>query len=227
MTTLASVAELPKHYATSQFLQIYALRSKEIRLRGLQLDPAYFASTFEKESQFPLETWISRLTNPLARTFIAMRERSQDGKTEVKDSLLDQEWLGTLVLLGPKPTKTGPVSASISPWQLFTPTAMVSEVAPPPSSSALAYHLVGVWVAPEVRGSGIGGMMIQAACEAARDEAVKLCATTAVLTVMVEQWNTSGKRLYEKAGFSFVCEEHYQGSTGKRSTALVLQLALV
>jgi hypothetical protein len=47
---------------------------KHLRLAGLKQDPKAFSATYETESEFPYEKWLSRIQNPQARTLIALDE---------------------------------------------------------------------------------------------------------------------------------------------------------
>jgi len=58
-----------------------------------------------------------------------------------------------------------------------------------------AVHLVGMWVAPELRGAGIGGRLVEAIVDWARATgARRVC-------LCVESGNTEARRLYETCGF--------------------------
>src|SRR5436309_2407880 len=82
---------------------------KEFRLRSLLSAPQSFTATYANESQFKDETWQGRLSNPLARTFVAKSAAlsTVDGQTK---------WIGMVTLLGPKPLDTTHISAEVSPW---------------------------------------------------------------------------------------------------------------
>lgn len=226
MAASVAVAVLPRRYSGSGLAKKYALRSKAIRLRALKADPAYFASTFETESRFSMETWIGRVTNPMARTFIAMRKPCSETSKEITERDLDEEWLGTVVLLGPKLVTRGAINAATPPWQLFTPTPGPSPEASPKEDSILVYQINAVWVAPEARGSGVGALMVQAALEAARTEVAEGARKTASVFVLVEKDNVAGMRLYQKSGFAFVAEQNYTSPDGRTGTGVMLQLEL-
>src|SRR5947208_2368109 len=101
---------------------------KEFRLRSLHLAPESFTSTYAIESQFKEETWQGRMSNPLARTFIAKSSALSivDGQTE---------WIGMVTLLGPKPLDTTHNSAEVSPW-----TAMTSAASGVPAGPGEFWH---------------------------------------------------------------------------------------
>src|SRR6266480_4426815 len=82
---------------------------KILRLRSLQEDPEAFSSTYAEEVKFSNEVWEKRMTNPLAVHLIAVErcsETESDKPAEDMSALLSGNWLGVLVLIGPKETGT-------------------------------------------------------------------------------------------------------------------------
>lgn len=104
-------ADLP-----SEILPALIERYKTTRLTALQLDPSAFGSNYAREIQFTYETWLSRATNPLAKTFVSVGTSGPETSAEnVCGSsndpsiapLLHEEWVGTITLFGPKVLSTG------------------------------------------------------------------------------------------------------------------------
>src|SRR5262245_54592169 len=98
-TTMPSIIFVPQLFSNEGALHVAARRYSEARLRALQIDPNAFASSYEQEKHYPIETWIGRLENKQAKTFIIVGKSSPEGDLE---GMLDQPWLGSIVLLGPK-----------------------------------------------------------------------------------------------------------------------------
>lgn len=228
MAVPLTVIEIPRDFSTPDLLHKSAARLRNIRLKSLQLDPAAFASTYENESQFPQDVWTGRLTNPLARTFVGLHEvQSNNGEHANEEHHIDQEWLGTIVLLGPRPIASTSITASASPWKAFSSRKEQSKPLDEFSAGAsVAYHIVGVYVAPEARGRRLGSKLVQAVVAAAEVDGREKLAGSVNVTVMVDDKNPVALRPYENAGFKVVGEDFYEGSGGERDTALVMEQRL-
>jgi hypothetical protein len=64
------VVQLPRLYRDDDELLQYAMKMKEIRLKGLANDPGSFASSLALEIDKPTEFWTGRLKHPEARHFV-------------------------------------------------------------------------------------------------------------------------------------------------------------
>lgn len=189
-------------------LQALVDRFKSNRLEALQLDPDAFGSTYESESQFTYETWLSRITNPLSKTFVAL-EHQESSITSAEDSddsrlrrLLENEWIGTVTVLGPKSLSGRESSLSSTPWNLFT---RENSSEPPDltsiKNSTAVYLIVGMFVSPSRRREGHGRRLVEAALTAAVEESRGASASRVIVSLVVESRNVAARRLYESVEF--------------------------
>ncbi|OJD13500.1 hypothetical protein AJ78_06047 [Emergomyces pasteurianus Ep9510] len=188
----------------SSSMGLLCQRYKTARLRALKEDPQAFFSTYDRESKFDDETWTARLQNPLAKTFAAIRTE-ETGGADVSDidQLTRNEWLGMIVLFGPRALPTDG-SESNTPWKPFLPPANFNEP-PDPSSiagSEAAYVALSMSVLVEARRQGVGRKLIGASTEAARVEAISMRASRANIGLWVEAENVPAQRLYHGCGYS-------------------------
>src|SRR6266511_2214462 len=145
-----SVVLIPVPLPNESVLYYAVRRYREARLRALLTDPETFASSYEQEEKYPMETWASRIENGQAKTFLLVE--NHNGCDDLQ-KLLDQPWLGSVVLLGPKVKDAPIVRATEPPWVAFLPPHIPAEgqtnAYPLPT---LEYHVVGMFVLPEIRG---------------------------------------------------------------------------
>lgn len=115
---------IPKLTEEDSHVKTLAEKFRAFRLHSLQVAPDAFASTYEAESQRGLEQSIARLTNHKAAQFIALRSAARlDGVSEI-ELLLDCEWVGMVVLLGPEEGDEFSIpSANIDPFAQMTASA--------------------------------------------------------------------------------------------------------
>jgi ribosomal protein S18 acetylase RimI-like enzyme len=71
-----------------------------------------------------------------------------------------------------------------------------ADAADEPGSSEPDWHLVGMWVAPDYRGQGVAGRLVEAVCEQARR------AGAATVTLWVTEINHRALALYLRHGFT-------------------------
>jgi ribosomal protein S18 acetylase RimI-like enzyme len=64
-----------------------------------------------------------------------------------------------------------------------------------PAEAAAAWHLVGMWVAPESRGQGVADALVEAVCELARRSGA------ASVTLWVTEVNDRARAFYRRLGF--------------------------
>ena len=209
------------HMSDSELTTI-ANKFREIRLKSLQIAPEAFASTYEGESRRGLEHTLERLRNPKATHFIALKESNQRHPSSERGSdierLLDQEWLGLIVLLGPVEDTSESVSTEKDPFLNMAGSgkeeSMIADSEMRDSLTALHFHLNAVFVDPAARGMGLGGSLIDAAVQRARRETNKYHASLRV-TISVYDKNKAARKIYEKAGFEVV-DERQSKSHGDR-----------
>lgn len=185
---------------------------KGLRLSALQLEPSAFSSTYERESQFPYETWVSRVQNPRGKTFVALSARqSQYGSTsaiqvtknieEELRELLENEWVGLFTLLGPEVLAD---EEKREPWMVFLDSGYGERDAGLTGKDGeevidVVYMGMGMFVLPTWRARGIGRGFIEAAVNGVREQ--KGNGWNAIVTAMVEKDNGPARRLYEGCGF--------------------------
>jgi len=182
---------------------------KEFRLHSLKADPEAFASTYADEVKFSDEIWEKRMTNPLAIHLCAVRLTSNDDDGSGNDdlsALIENDWLGSMVVIGPKEDGTAGLHASRSPWETTVPDKSSSDDA---AKTLPVYQLNGVFVTPDARGLGIGKKLTVATIEAAISSARSLGFKAIRMQVRVEVDNAAAKKLYSSCGFAEVGRESY------------------
>lgn len=238
------VVLVPKTFPSPAHLDCIVELYKGVRLRGLQADPKSFSSTYEGESQFPYDTWLSRIQNPLGKTFVLVIELDSPSRTklpsnraiEVADGcdalqrLLRKEWVGIVTLLGPAqlPGCIGGEQSDAKPWDAYIKDGKYSIPATSLASgnsegAHVVYCIVGMFVLPHARRKGHARRLIEATINAARDEALAYGAVKVSVTVQVEPGNANAQRLYEGVGFE-VWDEAVMIANGHGATSLTVSL---
>ncbi|KAF3397799.1 hypothetical protein F1880_005978 [Penicillium rolfsii] len=218
---------VPKAFSLPTLEQEVVDRYKNLRLHGLRVDPQSFSSTYEEESKFPDSTWLSRIHNPLGKTFAAVTGPDNEREVstartivhplDIDDSflrLLRNKWVGIVTLLGPglfsRPNESVAIGLS-QPYEVFIrdgkyqiplTTSELGDL----SGAHLVYLIVGMFVSPSARRRGRGQRLVSAAIVAATEEARTLGACKISITLQVESGNLSAQRLYERVGFKVVDE---------------------
>lgn len=195
--------------------QILALAHKfrEFRLFALKTSPGAFASTYEAEVQRGLDQTFERLRNTKAIQFVALplavdRQKDEACEAHLSD-LTDNEWLGFVVLLGPQEDPSG-ISAQKDPYPEMTSSTESKEQRSVAAETAcLRFHLNGMFVHPSVRNSGIGIRLVSSALQHAIRQAT-IFGSHLYCTCIVDEWNESARRLYERCGFEVKGTELYK-----------------
>jgi GNAT superfamily N-acetyltransferase len=209
-------ADLP-----SEILPALIERYKTTRLTALQLDPSAFGSNYAREIEFTYETWLSRATNPLGKTFVSVGTSGPETLAEnVRGSsndpsiapVLHEEWLGTITLFGPKVLANE--DALSLPWTTFT---RANSNNPPDLDSIegrhALYNIFGMFVKPGQRREGRGRGLVEAALAAAVEEATAASATRVTVALEVEYQNQAALGLYRSVGFEeCIFEKHWTDS---------------
>src|ERR1700761_972213 len=115
-TSVFTVVTIRKEINDDTILKKYIDKYRELRLQSLKSDPDAFSSTFEDESTQSSEFWTGRMLVPRARHFVAVRWNNTSDIAPTSDdphAVLEAEWVGMLVLLGPKVVASG----DASPWK--------------------------------------------------------------------------------------------------------------
>lgn len=212
---------IPKAFPSPSHLDSIVERYKNVRLHGLRVDPLSFSSTYEEESQFTDDTWLSRVQNPLGKTFVSAVEPHQQcanelpthsSETENKDAvlrgLLQKEWVGIVTLLGPVrfPSELEGQHSDIMPWDVYINHGKYSLVMTDLDrdhfkGAHVVYLIVGMFVQPHARRRGHARRLVEATIKTVHNEATALGAVKASITVQVEPSNVNARRLYENVGF--------------------------
>ena len=235
------VLALPTHF-TGERLRVLALKYQYLRLHALRTDPDAYAANYDTEAQVPIEEWERRLTNDYARIFIVLDsvdtiEWPYNDETRVPIGIEDVEWIGSLVLFGPKPLSIEngtavqeEIAAATSPYGHFL--ELIKPPPPDPISPASSensthpltmYFMKDVYIKPSFRGEGLGKKLLTTALNVARHEKISIEPSGGRnCTIMVDKSNSSATASYLKIGFQVVVEEPYSRRDGRGDVALCL-----
>ncbi|KAK3708869.1 hypothetical protein LTR37_011199 [Vermiconidia calcicola] len=209
------IVTIPKIRETDIKMTALAHKFQDFRLHCLREAPDSFASTYEVESQRGLEHSVQRLINPKAAQFVALRdpdpETASAARSEDLDRLLNCEWAGINVLLGPEEGSDLPApSAHLDrfprgdPFQQMT-TAKLSLNSSQDAGmpDVLHFHINGMFVSPSTRGAGLGNALMDGVLRRAEEEAARTNSSLHI-TISVFAHNVAAMHLYDKAGFVVV-----------------------
>ena len=198
-----------------------AHKFRDFRLLALKTSPGAFASTYEEESRRGLDHTLERLMSIKATQFVALAvdgTLEDDAVCEADMSdLLQRDWLGTVVLMGPN-EGSKIISANADPVDQMA--ARGDQVAEEDSHGALHFHLNGMFVQISARRSGMGRRLIEAALGMAREKVKYSDMSGMHCTIIVDEWNNSARSLYARCGFEVVATEVY----GDNRIALRMEL---
>ncbi|MEK0316802.1 GNAT family N-acetyltransferase [Cohnella sp. 56] len=169
---------------------------RRIRLNALQHDPDAYGSTYERESQFPPETFAARV-KPDAGKFVLGVFADESGDGSVGKSGDDGEDQGMFEgWPGDNDKNTGEDEGNDGNAKGRVLVGIASFVRESGMKSAHKGSVYGVYVSPESRGKGAGKTLMLALIRRARGldglEQINL-------TVVSD--NVTAKRLYESLGF--------------------------
>lgn len=197
-------------------------KMKAFRLNSLQLDPEAFASTYADEVRFADEVWDKRMANPLALHFVAVEAPSEEENAPVVDdiaAMIERDWLGMLVVIGPKEDGTAGLHASRSPWESVNSKASDDDGVAEGANPLPVYQLNGVFVMPKARGLGVGKRLAMATIEKSMESARHHGFKAIRMQVRVEADNEPAKKLYSNAGYAEVSTEIYTTKEKERNGA--------
>ncbi|KAJ6036336.1 hypothetical protein N7540_000615 [Penicillium herquei] len=160
-----------------------AQKYRDLRLQALQVSPGSFASTYETESAFTENDWISRLTAPGFEIFICAATCHHFTSNEPNTI----EWVGQITL-------RGPASA-----QDFTLPAASCQ---PPQKSDLEeerWQMLSLFTLPEHRGNALGANLCREALDYLRN--YRLSPPSIHVRLMVRPENQVAVKLYQRLGF--------------------------
>ncbi|GAM83591.1 hypothetical protein ANO11243_015790 [Dothideomycetidae sp. 11243] len=188
-------------------------RFRILRLTALQNAPNAYASSYDIDKEKPRDFWVQRLSNPLARHFIAVPILGQQ-VLGISDTL-DAEWCGLIAMIGPSFDDTkGAVAANQSPFASKSTASQpitlnegkADELA---ASQTARYHLASMFTSPNHRRRGIGKALLNCALSVAEEDCRKQ-GTTLCVDIHADTDNPAAINLYEAAGFSKIAVEIYQ-----------------
>ncbi|KAK2738866.1 hypothetical protein FQN57_006881 [Myotisia sp. PD_48] len=198
------IIQIPQDQITSSNLKVLCMKFRDARLEALKADPTAFSMTYEQESAFSDADWAKRLQSPLAKTFVAILLDTPFG--DAMDKLVSNEWVGMIVLLGPK---VSVASTNIEyPWDLFSAgkdnTSILPDSPSAVRSAEATYFEVSMFVLSRARNRGIGWKLIETSVAEAEREGRALLASKLTVCLVADANNERAIRLYEKFGFRFV-----------------------
>lgn len=237
---------LPKAFSHPTLEKEVVNRYKQLRLHGLKVDPQSFSSTYEDESKFGDEVWLSRIQNAVGKTFAAVTDSNTQSEASTAEALVEtgdannalqrllrKEWVGIVTLLGPgvfsRPNE-GVATGLNQPYEVFIQynkyqipmsTSELGDL----SGAHLVYLVVGMFVSPSGRRRGHGQRLMEAAIAATTEEVRALGGSKVSITLQVESGSLGAQRLYERVGFKVVDEAVViENRQGAKSNVVCLEL---
>lgn len=223
-----TIVALPKDTLGEADFRMLVTRARDFRLESLQLAPESFGITYEVEASKEPKFWNNRVANPQATTFIACRYGQMEIE-KVKDDhvkrILEAEWLGSIILLGPK-YGVADFALNISPWQILDQDSRLVGDRDRDSEMLRHYLINGMFVVPTARGLGLGKALVTTALEHAMKQTRESGAETMMCTIIVDKENDPARNLYLKSGFEVIKEEMFTPEIGKHRPALTMELTV-
>ncbi|KAJ5091605.1 hypothetical protein NUU61_006475 [Penicillium alfredii] len=241
---------IPQSFSSPTHFHEIVDRYKKLRLQGLQVDPNSFSSTYAEESQFPAETWQSRIANPSGKTFISVMDgnkspenteenilepsnlkENQESPSLALQKLLQKEWMGQITILGPEiflnPEESLEETPNRRPWDIFIKDGGYSIPCTPPHTlnldgAHIVYLVVGMFVLPQARRRGNARRLLEAAVQAVREEGRARGARAASIVLQVESGIDNAQRLYGRVGFQAWGTVVLQNRHGKPSPMVAM-----
>ena len=161
-----SVADLPS----------VATQYKTLRLEALNQSPEAFSSTWDSESLYTDDIWISRLTDPEKVAFACVYT---DGQTS--------RWVGQV-------TMRGPLSA-----EEFALPPESGQTTPESDEKDEKWQMLSLYISIDHRGKGLSAKLCQAAFGFLSDRVKR--GPTLTVRLMLKPENSAALRLYERLGF--------------------------
>ncbi|EGD99828.1 hypothetical protein TESG_07166 [Trichophyton tonsurans CBS 112818] len=204
MASRMKILQVPKGPVAPSDLAVLCGRYRTARLRALKTYPEAFSSKYERESTFTDEQWAQRLQNPMSTTFVAVCvDNDAEAPTSVEDveKLKSNEWMGMVVLLGPKV-----VGSSMKyVWDPFLSTAwMQPDDEGDFKDAEAATFAVSMFVLPEAARRGVGKMLLSRITDYAKEVGKRKSMGKLHVSLIVERDNDAAIRLYERCGFAHV-----------------------
>lgn len=229
MSGEAVVVSIPKSYPSPTDQASIIERYKTLRLTGLKQEPQSFSSTYDQELQFPPEKWLARMTNPEARTFVALKPGPNETTPTHQDdirALLSRDWVGVLTTVGSRSLQADNFRGT-APWTLFTnPESHVSSREG--NQTASVYMLAGMFVLQGERRKGHGRRLVKEVVRNVCNEADQAHADRLFVVALVNVENQPACNLYAACGFE-VWDDHIVmegGGAIETCVAMVLEKGL-
>jgi ribosomal protein S18 acetylase RimI-like enzyme len=159
-------------------LSSVADKYRALRLEALQQSPTSFSSTWDIESRFSNDTWVSRLRNPDKETFACVY---QEGQTSV--------WVAQVNLRGP---------LSVEDFALSLQSGQ-----PPPLDDMEdeKWQMLSLYTSINHRGKGLGAKLCREAFQFIQHRLGNELGS-ATVRIMVKPENTVTVGLYQRLGFA-------------------------
>lgn len=174
------------HLPTSEPTHLVFLAGKysALRLSALTDSAAAFSSTFEHESSFTPDEWVTRLREGSRHFFIVVAYAANTGPE--RQTIDGGAWVGSATLLGP-----------FSKEDYVSPESGGPEVGDDGSESK--WQMTAVYTSPSHRRKGLANLLIKAVEEFAAREGGQ--GKRSRIRIMIHPDNIAVKKLYSPLGF--------------------------
>lgn len=230
------ILKLPRQTSSPETWQSLIAKTKQLRLEALKTSPTTFASTYAVEVEFDIQKWHDRLLNPAATHFVSIETPTSDANpTDSVSKLLNNAWQGVLVMLEERDEQPAVSSANHSPWDALTALEQSNALlgqnhGQDQEKSVLHYHMSGFFVRSQYRGRGVGTALIEAAIKHGDEQRDAMEREQCHYTLVVDDYNTSAIKAYEKCGFAVFRKEEFTpmtpggfGGNGEKRTAVWME----
>ncbi|KAM0334479.1 hypothetical protein ACHAQA_001507 [Verticillium albo-atrum] len=216
---------LPKALLSEEQFTQLVNQYKALRLFSLKQSPKFFGSNHAREEAFPRETWVSRLTNPLATNIVAVARPDDLDLTSEEarlQFLLEGTWLASLTLVGP----LDPLKAKEMYETAMHIAPGVVDLGPSDGADGVKWQfaLNAMYVKPEGRGRGLAKKIVQEAVRLA----VNMGEGQPVKVVLVVDYdNVAARGVYERSGFDIIYRywfDDQRPGRGDKTEAAVMSL---
>lgn len=194
-TTKHTTIPIPKSLDLSD-LEHLATKLRAFKLLALRTSPSAFSSEYDSESQLPLSTWKTRITQAGSKILICVTASSDEtegiqtdiGHKPEVDVLLHGEWIGMFTMIGP-----------ISFSDYFFPNS--GQPSPGPDDQEIRWQLTSLFVLNAYRGQGIAKQITLAAIAYGSSTSGRTTATRTRFRLIVHPKNKEIVGMYKKLGF--------------------------
>lgn len=199
-----SVHSLPRPAPDHDTLVAWSARLKDLRLKSLKSDADSWISTYESEVGQPEEFWLSRLQATRACHLVLVRDGPPGHGIDTEAlPLLQGDWVGFVVIIGPEPSNMGKSGSASS-----------------------EYLMSALFIDAELRGYGLGKRLVQEAMTTVRHDALMNKLTAPYCTTSVRHGNDHALKMYQKLGFRIVEPVSHGVKEGRQYTSTVLRTDL-